>query len=90
MILMAGSTAAGKLGTYTIAENSHLICKLQVERERLGLTRASGNSKPMPRNTPSPTRPRLLILPQTVPLPGNQTFKHMSLWGPFSVRRQHD
>ena len=33
-----------------------------------------------------PIRPHLLILPKTLPLTRDQAFKHMSLWGPFSLK----
>lgn len=42
-------------------------------------------SKPTSNGTPPPIRPRLLILPKHWHL-GTKVLKHMSLWGPVSVR----
>ena len=62
------------------------------ERETLGLAWAFETSNPTPSDILPPIRPHLLqqghtpIPPQVVPLPNDQAFKYMSLWGPFLLK----
>jgi hypothetical protein len=55
------SWQTGRHGHTAVAETLHLICKLQALRGRLGLSWKSETLMPSHSDTPSPTRPHLLI-----------------------------
>jgi hypothetical protein len=57
---------------------SILIHMHKTDQGDTGMWWACETSKPTPDDTLPPTRPRPLILPQTVPLTGGQAFKYMS------------
>lgn len=66
MNIMVGRKVAGRQGAEAVAKSSHLIYKLQAETKRGGgvgftLIWVFEISKPIPRYTPPPTRPHLLI-----------------------------
>lgn len=75
----ARSMVAGRLEQ---GESLHLIYKLEVKKQTDRHWTWHGLLKPQsshPVNTPHPTIPHPFFL--NSPLPGNQTFKSMSLWG---------
>lgn len=66
MNIVVGRKVAGRQDAEAVATSSHLICKLQAETKRGGgvgfrLIWVFEISKPIPRYTPPPTRPHLLI-----------------------------
>lgn len=90
MTIMAESMTAKQEGRHrvgVVAESLCLIHKQWAERKtEPSLIKAFETSKPSFNDTSSSTRPYLLVLSQTDPLAGKQTFKYVSLWSPFSFK----
>lgn len=88
MTIMAGSMAAGRHGAGAVAESSHPD-PLAGDREWYIGNGLLKPQCPLP-GAPPPTRPQLLIHPQTAPPTGEQGCKHMSPWGLLSFKPPHN
>jgi hypothetical protein len=66
-----------------------LIHRQQIHRKPKETFIGFSRLKPTPSNTPPQTRPRLPILPKLFSLTGEETFIHVSLWGPFLFKPPH-
>jgi hypothetical protein len=88
MTITVGNMTAGRQADTALgAEYFHVETTTAILRQTANW---SGVDFEVPKGTHLSTRPHLLMKPsQVVPLTGNQAFKHIVLWGPFSFKPPH-